>query len=68
MYEITIFVPFKISMYLKADDVGRTIPNLLENSFFPVLPVEGPAWTVAVHLPGGVLVAQHVVAHHCEDA
>lgn len=33
---------------------------------FPVLPAQGPARAVAVHLSGGVLIAQYVIAHDGE--
>ena len=52
---------------LEADDVGRVVADLLENALAPVFPLEDPAGAVAVHLARGVLVAQHVVAHHRED-
>lgn len=41
--------------------------NFVQNTLLPVVPVEGPAGAVAVHLPRRVLVAQHVVTHHGED-
>ena len=44
------------------------MPDLFQDTFAPILPFEHPTWTVAVHLSGGVLVAQHVIAHHRKDA
>lgn len=43
------------------------MPDLLQDTFAPVFPFEHPTWTVAVHLSGGVLVAQNIIAHHRED-
>jgi len=43
------------------------VPHLVQDALLPVLPVEGPLRTVAVEPPGGVPVAQHVVAHHREQ-
>ena len=40
---------------------------LVQNALLPVLPVERPLRTVAVEVPGGVAVAQHIVAHHGEE-
>ena len=42
--------------HLQADDVSVTVGDFLHDTFFPVLPVEGPGWTVAVQLSRGVLV------------
>lgn len=51
---------------LQADDVSVAVGDLLHDAFLAVLPVEGPGRAVAVQLPRGVLVAQHVVAHDRE--
>lgn len=53
---------------LQADDVGRVVADLVEDALLAVLPLQRPAGAVAVHLARRVLVAQHVVAHHREDA
>lgn len=53
-------------IHLQADDVSVTVGDFLHDAFLPVLPVEGPGWTVAVQLSRGVLVTQHVVAHDRE--
>ena len=53
---------------LKADDVGRIVSDLFEDALASIFPLEHPTWTVTVHLPGGVLVAQDVVAHDRKDA
>jgi hypothetical protein len=42
--------------------------DLFQDTFAPVFPFEHPTWTVAVHLSGGVLVAQNVIAHHRKNA
>lgn len=44
------------------------MPDLFQDTFAPIFPFEHPTWTVAVHLSGRVLVAQHVIAHHRKDA
>jgi len=51
---------------LQADDVRGVVAYLVEDTLFPILPVQRPARAIAVHLPRRVLVAQHVVAHHRE--
>lgn len=56
----------KATFDLKADDVSVRVGDLLHDAFLPVLPVEGPGRTVAVQLPRGVFVTQHVVAHDRE--
>lgn len=56
----------KATSDLEADDVGVTVGDLLHDAFLAVLPAEGPGRAVAVQLPRGVLVAQHVVAHDRE--
>lgn len=53
---------------LQIDDVRAVVPYLLEDALLAVVPVQRPARAVRVHLPRRVLVAQHVVAHHGEDA
>lgn len=54
--------------HLQADDVRVAVGDLFHDALLPVLPVQSPGWTVAVELPRGVLVAQHVVAHDSEDS
>lgn len=56
----------KATSDLKADDVSVTVGDFLHDAFLPVLPAEGPGRAVAVQLPRGVFVAQHVVAHDRE--
>lgn len=51
---------------LQANDVRGIMPYLVEDTFLPVFPVQRPARTVAVHLPRGILVTQHVVTHYRE--
>ena len=41
--------------------------DFFEDGLPAVLPFEDPAWTVAVHLPGGVFVTENIVAHHREN-
>ena len=53
--------------HLQADDVCVARQDLLHDGLLPVLPVQGPGGTVAVQLPRGVLVTEHVVAHHREQ-
>ena len=53
---------------LQADYISRVVAYLVEDALLPVLPLERPTRTVAVHLARRVLVAQHVVAHHREYA
>lgn len=53
-------------IHLQADDVSVAVRDFLHDAFLPVLPVEGPGWTVAIQLSRGVLVTQHVVAHDRE--
>lgn len=53
---------------LQADDVRGVVSDLVQDAFLAVLPLEGPARAVAVHLTRRVFVAQHVVAHHRKDA
>ena len=41
--------------------------DFFQDALPAVLPFEDPTWTVAVHLPGSVLVAENVVAHNGEN-
>lgn len=59
---------WKPLIYLQADDVSVTVSDFLHDAFLPVLPVEGPGWTVAIQLSCGVFVTEHVVAHDCEHS
>ena len=54
--------------HLQADDVGVAAQDLLHDGLLPVLPGERPGRAVAVQLAGGVLVTEHVVAHHGEQS
>lgn len=54
--------------HLETDDVGGVVPDLVQDALLAVLPLQRPARAVAVHLPRGELVTQHVVAHDGEDA
>lgn len=52
---------------LEVDDVGRVVSDLLEDALLSVVPVQRPARTIAVHLPGRVFITQHIITHHSED-
>lgn len=52
--------------YLKTNDICITVDDFFHDSLFPVLPVECPRWAVAVELPGGVFITQHIVTHNCK--
>lgn len=52
--------------YLKTDDVCITVDDFFHDSLFPVLPIECPGWAVAIELPGGVFITQHIVTHDCK--
>lgn len=54
------------SNYLKTNDICITVDDFFHDSLFSVLPIECPRWAVAIELPGGVFIAQHVVTHNCE--
>ena len=51
---------------MQTDDISRVSDDLMEDSSLPVLPIEGPRWTVSVQLVSRVLVAQNIVAHDSE--
>lgn len=54
------------SNYLKTNDICITVDNFFHDSLFSILPIECPRWAVAIELPGGVFITQHVVTHNCE--
>ena len=49
---------------LKGNYVGVKILDLLHDGIAPIVPGQGPVGTVPVQLTGGVLVAEHIVAHN----
>ena len=53
--------------YLQGNNVRAGLLDLFEDGGLAVLPGECPGGTVAVHLPCGVLVTQHVVGHDRES-
>lgn len=54
------------SNYLKTNNICITVDNFFHDSLFSILPVECPRWAVAIELPGGVFITQHIVTHNCE--
>lgn len=52
--------------YLKTNDICITVDDFFHDSLFPVLPIECPRWAVAIELPGGVFITQHIVTHNCK--
>lgn len=55
-----------IFTYLKTNDICITVDDFFHDSLFPVLPIECPRWAVAIELPGGVFITQHIVTHNCK--
>lgn len=55
-----------IFYYLKTNDICITVDNFFHDSLFPVLPIECPRRAVAIELPGGVFITQHIVTHNCK--
>lgn len=49
--------------YLQTYDVSIAAQYFLHNGFFSVFPVQGPGWTIAIQLPGGIFVTEDVVTH-----
>lgn len=54
------------SNYLKTNNICITVDNFFHDSLFSVLPVECPRRAVAIELPGGIFITQHIVTHNCE--
>ena len=52
--------------HLQADDVCVAAGDLLHDALPAVAPAQSPGGTVAVQLPRGILLTQHVVAHDRE--
>lgn len=53
--------------YLQTYDVSIAAQYFLHNGFFSVFPVQGPGWTIAIQLPGGIFVTEDVVTHDREQ-
>ena len=53
-----------ICVYLQCDDVRGHVQEFLHDDGFAVVPDQGPGRAVAILLPRGVFVTQHVVRHH----